>query len=397
MIQITLTRQALYNLVWSTPLTTLAEQYAISDVGLGKRCVKMHIPLPKAGHWAKVHAGQRVKMTPLSTNDTCPQEIRLTPRELGDYWPKSAPTPLNTLIKAIENDPRLSLTVPDQLTDPDELIDIAGKSLTKNQNHHWPNVLAHTSSHQITIKVAPQNIARALRFMDTFIKAIRSRGHDIKLGYQQTYVVIEGEEIAINFRERLKKITVEEKWTSTEFIPTGVLSLNAKASIQTMAWKDGRLPLEKQLSTIMAKLELWGQALKAKRLEWEKRAAEQAEKERIALARKQRKEKELSDFKLLLQQAHRWRETTILREYIAAVANQADTHNAPKDLQAWLAWARQKADWYDPLVEREDELLADIDRDRIPETEDGRTGSSYYASSIKASKPWHPNRRPYWD
>jgi hypothetical protein len=32
---------------------------------------------------------------------------------------------------------------------------------------------------------------------------------------------------------------------------------------------------------------------------------------------------------------------------------------------AWLKWAKEKLDWYDPAVNREDELLGDVDRERL--------------------------------
>ena len=37
---ITLTRQSLYELVWSKPMTTLAKEFGISDVALAKRCYR---------------------------------------------------------------------------------------------------------------------------------------------------------------------------------------------------------------------------------------------------------------------------------------------------------------------------------------------------------------------
>ena len=33
----------------------------------------------------------------------------------------------------------------------------------------------------------------------------------------------------------------------------------------------------------------------------------------------------------------------------------------PPEAQEWLQWAKRKADWYDPLIEGPDELLADVD------------------------------------
>jgi len=40
------TRQELFELVWSMPMTKLSKQFELSDVGLRKICVKHQIPLP---------------------------------------------------------------------------------------------------------------------------------------------------------------------------------------------------------------------------------------------------------------------------------------------------------------------------------------------------------------
>ena len=47
------TRTQLFELVWTTPLLTLAREIGISDVALAKACRKVGIPLPGRGHWAK--------------------------------------------------------------------------------------------------------------------------------------------------------------------------------------------------------------------------------------------------------------------------------------------------------------------------------------------------------
>ena len=54
-----LSRQALYDLVWETPVRTFAPRFKISDVGLRKACQKSHIPLPVACYWAKLAAGEK--------------------------------------------------------------------------------------------------------------------------------------------------------------------------------------------------------------------------------------------------------------------------------------------------------------------------------------------------
>ena len=55
-----LSRQAPYDLVWSTPVKTLATLFNISDASLRKACQRSQIPLPPAGYWAKLAAGKRV-------------------------------------------------------------------------------------------------------------------------------------------------------------------------------------------------------------------------------------------------------------------------------------------------------------------------------------------------
>ena len=53
-----LTREQLFDLVWSAPVTKVAPTLGLSDVGLAKRCKRETIPLPPRGYWAKHAAGR---------------------------------------------------------------------------------------------------------------------------------------------------------------------------------------------------------------------------------------------------------------------------------------------------------------------------------------------------
>jgi hypothetical protein len=55
---LTLSREDLYELVWSKPMADLAKDFGISDVGLAKRCRRLGVPVPGRGYWARVDAGQ---------------------------------------------------------------------------------------------------------------------------------------------------------------------------------------------------------------------------------------------------------------------------------------------------------------------------------------------------
>lgn len=60
-------RSELYAKVWSTPMTQLAAELGISDVGLAKACRRHAVPAPPRGYWAKLRAGQKPAQTPLPT------------------------------------------------------------------------------------------------------------------------------------------------------------------------------------------------------------------------------------------------------------------------------------------------------------------------------------------
>jgi len=64
-MQRTYTRRELYDLVWSTPIVKVAEDFGLSDRGLAKLCQRHLIPVPWRGYWARIEAGQTVTKTPL--------------------------------------------------------------------------------------------------------------------------------------------------------------------------------------------------------------------------------------------------------------------------------------------------------------------------------------------
>ena len=78
------------------------------------------------------------------------------------------------------------------------------------------------------------------------------------------------------------------------------------------------------------------------------------------------KEKELSDFRALLQEAHRWQQAKMMRDYISEVEAKAIANSkVSEELKSWLVWARKKADWLDPTMKTEDELLKNMDTNSL--------------------------------
>ncbi len=62
-MSVKLSRQELYDLVWSKPITHASKELGISDVMLGRICRERHVPCPPRGYWAKL-ASNKVRKQP---------------------------------------------------------------------------------------------------------------------------------------------------------------------------------------------------------------------------------------------------------------------------------------------------------------------------------------------
>lgn len=62
---VTLSRHALYDLVWSEPRTELAKAFGVSNVAINKHCLRANVPAPPPGYWAKRQVGRKVQQVPL--------------------------------------------------------------------------------------------------------------------------------------------------------------------------------------------------------------------------------------------------------------------------------------------------------------------------------------------
>lgn len=56
----TVSREELYEQVWSKPMTKVAADYGVTGTALKKTCDRHHIPTPERGYWAKLEFGKPV-------------------------------------------------------------------------------------------------------------------------------------------------------------------------------------------------------------------------------------------------------------------------------------------------------------------------------------------------
>lgn len=144
-----------------------------------------------------------------------------------------------------------------------------------------------------------------------------------------------------------------------DWTPTGQLTISVGRYPLLRKWNDtAKTRLEKRLNSIAAEVV---------RMAEETRSREEAERERQRQEREAearyetamvRRADEMSRFQSLVRDASRHRRAEVLRSYINAFeANAITRHELDADAMDWIAWARAKADWVDPLIDFSDPLL----------------------------------------
>jgi hypothetical protein len=252
-----LTREELYDLVWSESMLSLSKKYAISDVGLRKKCKKMEIPLPDMGYWACIQFGKKTPARKPLKKYTGDQYVFLNLREEGDEGKYPDTKSIFSLQDEILNDPMVNLKVPERLTNPDPVIESVKNDLYKKNVWRDNNGIVISSHGHLSVHVSPNNVSRALRILDTLIKGIRGRGHALISKNGEVYIVASGEEIQLSCREKHEREVVKGTYyDSTILKPTGKISVRIDYSYKLKEWVDGKIPLEDQLHKIIASIEL---------------------------------------------------------------------------------------------------------------------------------------------
>ena len=93
-------------------------------------------------------------------------------------------------------------------------------------------------------------------------------------------------------------------------------------------------------------------------------------------------------------------QVTLIRNYIDDLEAKAKARNTLTDeFKDWVFWARKKADWFDPTLEAEDDLLNDDDKKKLLQSfessamnNNNNSGYGYFGMSRDDNywrKPWY--------
>lgn len=335
MEEITITREELYEKVWSTPLTQLAKELKISDVGLRKKCLKSNIPLPKAGHWSKVQHGRTTKKTPL------PEEKENKPITLyirDDNGVPYDPT-IDERIKIKQEittryEEFIKPTV--KLTKPHRLVQEVREHISGREANYEGHVCSD-SSRYLSIAVSKQEIPQALRVFNSFIQLAEARGHIVGIKNRNTAITIDGIEIKIDVRERQKKVLDKSMSTYHDYytkVASGILCFRMD-ELNKREWDDSKKSIEEQLPAIFASLEIHAEKERQWKIEAEKQRIKREAESRLRQEQYEIKLSEHNKVNSLIADSNRWNKAQEIRKYACHL-------EAIGTDKAVIEWARNK-------------------------------------------------------
>ncbi len=260
---------------------------------------------------------------------------------------------LKQRIMDIENMCPKHIKVPIRLTSPVILVIQTKSHVETLQPSSWHDLESNVESQDgfLAVEVTKGNISRMMRFIDSFIKLLSKRGHNVKVSGRATFVTIDDEQFQIKFREKCKRQKLKgDAWRSTALVPTGRLSVKLLHPYKTIEWVDNRKQIEEQLVSIVASLELHAENEKADKVKWQVARAEQSRLQDIEDRRKAAKVAEQAKVELLIHHAGQWKIAQNLDRYITHIESFYTGEEIPMEVRYWISWAKGVQESIDPLA-----------------------------------------------
>lgn len=379
-----LTRQALYDLVWSEPLRIIAPRYGVSDVALGKACKRHKVPRPGVGYWAIKAAGHHVRKQPLpklAADEAKLDEIVLGGGGSTNPYLAMRPAAADAApaeIGPVSDQRRFEALAEHQIEVPDVIEkfrpDVKKAGAALRQKPAGGGVIRRADQCGcVDIRVAFATIGRAQRIMHTLLNALEARGfavlverrsHDQK--GSQTSVRVGEDKVSFCLEEKTEQVErpkqrvngygAQSYFTAPhpryDTVATGALVLRIDEYTHggRVSWADGKIQrVEHCLNDFVVGCVAASEALKERRLEFEarerERLAEEQRREQRALERAHHEARR----KTLDRQIAAWERARVIREYVSEMREAAaGAAEQGSPLDTWLAWISAYANRIDP-------------------------------------------------
>ncbi len=357
-----LTRQELYDLVWITPMSSLAREFAMSDVGMAKLCRRHGIPRPGRGYWARRAAGRTVKKPKL------PNPPAGSAETIRFVLPDQIPTPVSEpetppeVLEWIERErrPENRIEVPARVHRYHPLLQRTRQSLEGRFGD--PRGARISRREGLDVSVGAGSVHRACLLLQALVVALEKRGFEITTRTEwshQTTVHLLGEEVSLSLKEHFRRQTppptaespgkagAREPWNTPRpnYEASGVLRLTLSSYGVDAVFKDrDGAPLESQLNdAVIAVVRLALEIHRPRRLkreEEERRRHEEQERQQEFERKRSWFEEAIAAW---LEHERRLGFLSALEAKVVAISEGDDRS------REYLAWARRYIDWADPI------------------------------------------------
>lgn len=379
-----LTRQELYDLVWSEPMIKVAATLGVSGVALAKTCGRHTIPVPTRGYWARIRTGKRVDRVPLHPRGLgMPDTVRMG----GSRWwrQRIGDEPENLLEAEIPPSPQFSETVPELLERVHQLVGVVpvpnslknthrsvAKLLSEDEDRRSRQLASsYSSSWDAPLFDSPRQ-RRRLRIVNAiFVKFSRlgMKPHTPSKEPEAFYVEIGEQTVSFSLDYTDDRKRGQRRGTAIRQVAGDKLrlSISGRRNLEgvRLDWEGTHeIPLERSIADIVVSLivvgELsyrhqviahhrWLTETKARLLEEARKRMEDAvRKERARIA-----QVEQAKIERLLSEAEALRHAKTIRAYVEEVRQSLEMQSdadGKVEFGAWSLWALAQADRIDPVL-----------------------------------------------
>lgn len=368
-----MSREQLYERVWTTPIDRLAYEFGISGVALGKTCRRMNVPVPPRGYWARVSAGQKPKAVPLPPGPPQFDGYSSTPPDVkGLQFPEDC-----SGLHPVAREARVGL-----------------RAATPDNEGHL-KIGGQTTPHVEVTKAQIDRAARALHFILMLLEARGIEFRKARSKYDKAYFLQGGGLLYLSIDEPIVTVkrepTDQEKrcpsweWKTQTRQPAGHLTFSisddsyGRGRRRDSSWsEDETTSLEATAQKVADGIWEYYRELERKR-EADAQEAKKREEQRKVEEAEERKRKHASRLKTieqtraddLFRAAEWWRIYQNTLDYINGVERGWKTASDGALSQAqidWLDWARKTATTISPAQSGYPEPSADgaFDAQAVP-------------------------------
>lgn len=395
-------REKLYEEVWEKPVVQVAVSYGVSDVMIRKICKSLDIPVPPRGYWARLRAGEKIKKPPLPVKEGVNQII-------GHKTFEEAKVVSGQILAFLpEHERQEVLLAAEQI----QLSDEKEKVHKKIRAYHpivreWNKNDRKEEGAQRSFKnystpppflagvISNETLPRVHRILDTLYRQIEILGgsvnDDLSLiirNERVTLKIFEGQDEvkhALTRQEAQDLVVYEDRirhdrWASKPNIRKYDYIFNGKLKISILNNKyfrdSEKVKIESRLGDMLIDLYEESEVVRKKREADEEAQRKREEEIRLREEREILYSKEADKTIALTNIAQDYDMACKIRAYIEALELRADLSD--EATAEWIDWAKKKADWFDPIIAREDELFGQREHEKSEEQKVLKRSRNYW-------------------